>query len=194
MKYVWTCTWASLLAETDMSNTLLCVCVFGSRYWHYMCVLGCGCRELMHWWNRAQEAASSLLSSLLSFITPSPHPTSSTSLLLLLSLSLSPSISATIALSAIWSPKHFTPHPISLSSSLCLSVSPSPSCLPSPAGCCGQTSRSDLSLPSSLLLFLCLSFPPSIDSTFPVLCCYSQISVSACLARFIFVISSSCFC
>lgn len=77
------------------------------------------------------------------------------------------------------------PLSLSLSVFLCFALMS-----PSPAGCCGQTSRSDLHPLPCLPLFLCLSFPPSIDSTFPVLRRYSQISVSARLARFIFVISS----
>ncbi|XP_042363039.1 tRNA dimethylallyltransferase isoform X1 [Plectropomus leopardus] len=87
-------------------------------------------------------------------------------------------------------PSQQSDHPstlLSLPSSVCLSFT---LMSPSPAGCCGQTSRSYLYLPPSLRL----SLSPSIDSTFPVLCSYSQISVSACLARFIFVISFPCFC
>lgn len=146
-----------------------------------MCVWsGCGSEELMHWWNGALKAASSL-----PFVSPFfhhpilPHEPAGSSSSSSFS-SLSPSISATIALSAIWSPKHSTPP-----SSVCVS-SPSrlPSCLsPSPwlAAVARHQGQISPSLSSSVFLF-----SPSIDSPFPVLCRSSQISVSACLARFIF--------
>lgn len=133
-----------------------------------------------------RKLSAGFFRSLLSFITPShlaSQPSSPRSL----------SISATIALSAIWSSKHLPPPPspdlsLALSHPSSLSVCVSFTLLsPSPAGCCcGQTSRSNLSLPR-----LCL---PSIDSTFPVLRRYSHISVCGSLARFIWVISSPCFC
>lgn len=134
----------------------------------------------MHWWNVAQEPSGSPPFRL--FHHPiSPPSSSSLSLHLCLYCPLS-----NLIIHALYPP------PLSLS--LFLSVFLCFALMsPSPAGCCGQTSRSDLHPLPCLPLFLCLSFPPSIDSTFPVLRRYSQISVSACLARFIFVISSCCF-
>lgn len=119
-----------------------------------MCVKGCGCGELMHWWSGALKAASSLL-----FVPPFfhhpilPHrpaasPSSfSSSLSLFVSFHLCHYCPlSNLIIQALYSPL------------LCLCVFPLSFTLMSLSlalvGCCGQTSRSNLALP----LFLCLSF------------------------------------
>ena len=70
MKCVSTCLLASLIAESDTVCEHCCGCLLAPDI-DIVCVAGCGCGELMHRWNGAQEAANSILPSLLSFITPS---------------------------------------------------------------------------------------------------------------------------
>lgn len=141
------------------------------------CLTGCGCRCIIEWCPGSCQYPSFFH---LPILPHRPVPSSS--------LSPPPYISATTALSTIWSPEHLSPHPFSSSLSVCRSP-PLPSRLypwPWLVAVSRHQGQISLSLPSSLPPSLAFLFSPSIDATFPALGHCAQISVSACLATFIF--------
>lgn len=111
-------------------------------------MMGCGCRELMHWWNVAQEPSGSPPFRL--FHHPiSPPSSSSLSLHLCLYCPLS-----NLIIHALYPP-------LSLSLSFCLSFSALPSCLhPQLAAVARHQGQISTPFPASLSSSVFLFLPP----------------------------------